>query len=302
MNSTPTTGSTWSGFAGPSSLGAIGTYSLRTARHSVKYTNDMHLTETASSVASPPDPAQDHPATTPPHNISVLLHAVGILLTYGRHLLDTVRQRATAPNFSAIAACFGTANLPTILAHLNRGLLRAAALERVLLARAAAGKDIDFVQRRTCAPAPQPAPANEPPQPSVAALRPRRRASRPAGWDDPELFMPTLEDLERLARRRPVGRTIYDICLDLAVVPGFCHSAFWNELFDLMTYFGGSIARLMQEKSRRREAFANEQDRNPDATWEWLNMSREALRQVLGFFIGEPPVNPFEPASVTVPP
>ncbi len=26
-------------------------------------------------------------------------------------------------------------------------------------------------------------------------------------------------------------------------------------------------------------------------------MSRDALRQVLGFFIGEPPVNPFDPAS-----
>jgi hypothetical protein len=40
-------------------------------------------------------------------------------------VIDTVRQRATAPNFNAIAACFGTANLSTILAHLNRGILRA---------------------------------------------------------------------------------------------------------------------------------------------------------------------------------
>src|SRR5579859_2441586 len=74
------------------------------------------------------------PAASLPHNISVLLHAARTLLTYGRHLIDTVRQRATAPNFDAIAACFGTTNLTTILAHLNRGILRAAALERVLLA------------------------------------------------------------------------------------------------------------------------------------------------------------------------
>src|SRR5580692_8807979 len=120
----------------------------------------MPDTTPTPSVASPPDPPQDHPATTLPHNISVILHAVGILLDYGRHLIETVRQRAAAPNFNAIAACFGTANLATILAHLNRGILRAAALERVLLARAAAGSDIDFIERntwKTLLPEPDPA-------------------------------------------------------------------------------------------------------------------------------------------------
>ncbi len=248
-----------------------------------------------------PDPPQDHPATTLPNNIEVLLHAARILLGYGRHMIDTIRHRATAPNFSAIAACFSTANLSTILAHLNRGLLRAAALERVLLARAATGHDIDFVERRIRIPEPQPASIDPQPEPAAAM---RRRAARPASWNDPELFMPTLQDLERQIRRRPVGRTILDICLDLAVVPGFCHSQFWNELFDLMTYFGGSIGKLMREKSRRREAYAKQQDRNPNATWGWLNMSRDALRQTLGFFIGEQPINPLEPeaAIATGPP
>jgi hypothetical protein len=41
----------------------------------------------------------------------------------------------TTPTFPAIAACFGTTNLSTILAHLNRGILRATALERVALRR-----------------------------------------------------------------------------------------------------------------------------------------------------------------------
>jgi hypothetical protein len=258
----------------------------------------------ATPVASPPDPAQDHPATTMPHNIEVLLHAVGILLTYGRHLIDTVRLRAATPNFNAIAACFGTSNLATILAHLNRGLLRAAALERVLLARAATGRDIAFVERRIRAPEAeaQPAPSATQPEPP-----PRRRTplpSRPTGWNDPELFMPTFQDLERQARRSPVGRTMLKICLDLAVVPGFCHSAFWNELFELITYFGSGVHKLMREKTRRREAFANEQDRNPDANWDWINASRDALRTILGFFIGEPPVNPLDPAAAiaTAPP
>ena len=240
------------------------------------------------------DPPQDHSARTIPDNIVVLLHATRILLDYGRHLIATIRHRAAAPNFNAIAACFGTANLTTIVAHLNRGLLRAAALERVLLARAATGLDIDFVQPRpdTAQPAQADTLLGQP------AVRGRmRRLSRPAGWNDPELFMPTLEDLQRQVRRRPLGRTMLDICLDLAVVPGFCHSQFWNELFEIMTCFGGSVGKLMHQKTRRREAFANEQDRRPDANWDWLNMTREALRQVLGFFIGEPPVNPLEPAA-----
>ncbi|HTI84282.1 MAG TPA: hypothetical protein VL614_27845 [Acetobacteraceae bacterium] len=261
----------------------------------------MEHAEPTSAVASPPDPAQDHPAPTLPHNIEVLLHAVGILLGYGRHLIDTVRHRATAPNFNAIAACFGTDNLPAIIAHLNRGILRAVALQRVLLARAATGKDIEFVERRTRPSQGEPAATEAQPGQHAAVLLPARRhaprLSRPAGWNDPELFMPTLEDLERQARRRPIGRTIHDICLDLAVVPGFCHSAFWNELFDIMTYFGGSIATLMRQKARRRETFSNQLDRKPDANWDWLNMTRDALRQVLGFFIGEPPVNPLEPSA-----
>src|SRR5689334_4105425 len=117
----------------------------------------------APSSASPADPPQDDSASAIPHNITVLLHAARILLGYGRHLIETVRHRSIAPNFNAIAACFGTANLPTIMAHLNRGLLRIAALERVLLARAATGRDIDFVERRTLTRQAQPASAEPEP-------------------------------------------------------------------------------------------------------------------------------------------
>jgi hypothetical protein len=241
--------------------------------------------------AAPPDPPKDPPATPLPGNIEVLLHVARYLLGYGRHLIDTIRQRAAAPDFDAIAACFGTANLTTIIAHLNRGILRCIALERVLLARAATGRDIPYIERRT-----------RPQETEPALLRARTRtprASSPTGWNDPELFMPTLEDLERQIRRQPIGRVFLDISLDLAVVPGFCHSAFWNALFDITTYFGGSVGKLMQQKARRREAFAKEQDRNPNANWDWLNPTRERLREILGFFIGEPPVNPLDLAAAT---
>jgi hypothetical protein len=252
--------------------------------------------------ASPPDPPQDQPGNPVPEYIAALLHAVRILLGYGRHLLATVERRATTPTFPTIAACFGTANLSTIMAHLNRGILRAIALEHVLLARAATGRDIKIVSRRTRTDETPPAPADpqtEPPADQPAARKAAPRPSLPLGSNDPELFMPTLEDLERQVRRRAIGRTIAEICNDLAVVPGLCTPAFWNGVFEIMHYFGGDgVATVMKKRSRRQEAFIQEQDKKLGSTMDWLHLKRDEIRQVLGFFIGEPPVDPFsDPAA-----
>ena len=245
--------------------------------------------------ASPPDPPPDHPGDAMPEYIAVVLQVVGILLGYGRHLRATIARRATAPTFPLIAACFGTANLSTIIAHLNRGILRATALQNMLFARAEAGPDISIVTRRTRTDEPQPAPTAPQPEPSAGqpAKAKAARPSLPPGLDDPELYMPTLEELERQVRRRAVGRTITEICNDLAVVPGFCTPAFWNALFELMHYFGGDVAKVMREKTHREQAFIKEQDKKLDSSWDWLQLKRDELRQVLGFFIGEPPVDPF---------
>ncbi len=262
---------------------------------------------TTPGPASPPDPPQDQPGTTAPmpEHIAFILHAVRILLGYGRHLLATVHRRAAAPTFPTIAACFGTANLSTIMAHLNRGILRAAALQRYLLARAETGRDIAMVTPRIRTDEPPPAPADPqavPPAAPSAAPKPAARPSLPPGSDDPELFMPTPEDLDRQVRRRAVGRTITDICRDLAVVPGLCTSTFWNGIFELMHYFGGSVETLMREKAHREQTFIQEQDRKLDSTWDWLHLKRDEIRERLGFFIGEPPVDPFAAALATGPP
>jgi hypothetical protein len=247
----------------------------------------------------------DPAAPTIPNNIAAVLDTLRTLLTYGRHLLATVRRRAAAPTFNTIAAGFGTANLSTILAHLNRGILRATALENVLLARAATGRELDAIPRYPEPPPPAPADA-QPEQPDTppATREPIPRPSRPAGWNDPELFMPTLQDLERQARRRTVGRSIVDICLDLAVVPALCNVEFWNDLHEIMHHFGGSIGTLMRQKLRRKHALVQQQDRIIGSNWDWLRLKRDEIRQVLGFFIGEPPVDPFAPdaALATGPP
>jgi hypothetical protein len=274
----------------------------------------MQHAETATPCpASPPDPQPDRPArTTPartapartiPARIAALLHTVRILLGYGRHLAESATHRSASPDFNAVAACFGTGRLGAIIAHLERGILRATALERVLLARAARGRDISFTEPREPATATLAAPADpsadlpvEPPAEAPIARKPARR-SRQAGWNNPELFMPTLEELEAQVRRRSLGRTLVDICLDLAVVPGFCTGTFWNTLFDAIRLHGGSVAVLMQEKVHRQEAFCKEQDRTIGSNWDWLEMGRDALRRVLGRFIGEGADAPFDPMS-----
>ena len=117
--------------------------------------------------------------------------------------------------------------------------------------------------------------------------------------------MPSPEELDRQVRRRAVGRTITDICRDLALVPSFCTPAFWSDMFQIMHYFGGSVETLMREKARRVQAFIQEQDNKLDSTLDWLHLKRDEIRQVLGFFIGEPPVDPFGPpdtAPATGPP
>jgi hypothetical protein len=247
------------------------------------------------------DPKPDLPGRTIPAGIAALLHTVRILLGFGRHLAEAAKQRSASTDFNAIAVCFGTGRVYAILAHLQRGILRATALQTVLRARAARGRDIQFAaprERATAAPAVAADPPAEPPPEARVTRKSVPRPSRPAGWNDPELFMPTLEELEAQVRRRPIGRTLVAICLDLAVVPAFCTGPFWNELFDSIRLRGGSIAALMQEKTRREKAFSREQDRKVGSSWDWQGMGREALRRVLGSLIPEllslPALNPIK--------
>src|SRR5580692_7453658 len=126
--------------------------------------------------APPNDPQPDQPTRTMPARIAALLHTVRIMLGFGRHLAETVQHRSTSSDFNAIAACFGTRRLSTILAHLQRGLLRAAALERVLLARAARGQDIAAPRERAVA-TPAATPAEPPADPPAA--RPAQALAEP---------------------------------------------------------------------------------------------------------------------------
>ena len=92
-------------------------------------------------------------------------------------------------------------------------------------------------------------------------------------------------------RRRPIGRTIASICMDLAVIPGFCTGDFWNQVFDTLQGFGGSLTVMHKVREHRAKSFQKERDKHPESWgWDWTDLARETVRQVIGCLIGEAPM------------
>ncbi|HEX5326125.1 MAG TPA: hypothetical protein VFW75_05620, partial [Acetobacteraceae bacterium] len=131
-----------------------------------------------------------------------------------------------------VTAVFGTADLALILARITRGLLRAAALEARLRRRAARGRDLMT-------------PASIPP-PSPHKPRARLVAPTDTPAEDPCLArLPTPREIAAEVRRRPIGAVLVDILLDLGIVPGQMDRATWDELFQDIILYGGSLTTLL---------------------------------------------------------
>ena len=239
-------------------------------------------------------PAPHTSPTAVPGRIAAFLHVVRALLGYGKRLDGAIPEQAAHPRFPTLAAGFGTHDLRRIAAHIQRGILRAMMLERYLLARAAQGRDIE----PTALPEPaEPADIERldlklraPSQPSTTPRSaPRRRSVTDP--DDPANFaMPTLKELEAQIRSRSIGRTIADICMDLGISPSICDGGFWNEIHEALWHFGGSFEQFHDVQARRRKTFQKEREKLPDTgIWHVWDRPKEAIRQMLGFLIGEPP-------------
>ena len=241
-------------------------------------TTNMHPEAPTIPRPPQPDPARDRPAQTVPERLAALLHLVRVLLGHGRRLTETATAQAASPCFATLGAVLGTHDTLSILARVRRGILRLIALENYLLARAHKGREAAFVPPRARAPAGQtPVPA-----------RPRRRP-----FDPDALHIPTLQELEAEVRRRPIGRTIAYICMDLAVIPGFCTGEFWNGIFQTLQWYGGSFTGLHAVRARREQTYQRERDQRPDTwDWDWRDLRRPTVRQVLGYLIGEEPPDP----------
>ena len=250
----------------------------------------MDPTAPHSARTDAPTPSQGRIGTALPPCIAAILDVVRALLGYGKHLDVTLPDRVSDPRFPALAAGFGTHDLRRILSHVQRGILRAMMLQRFLLARAAQGRDIE--------PTPPPVPAE---QADIEALEiklrapvaPREKKTRAPRIDpdDPMHFsMPTLKELEAQVRRRSVGRTIAEICLDLGVAATTSDGAFWFEIYRILLHFDGNAEEFLGMQESRRKAFAKERDRQPvTGSVEWRDRPKDAIRQLLGYLLGEPP-------------
>jgi hypothetical protein len=250
----------------------------------------MDQTAPHSARTEPPAPPQEErPSIAMPSCIAAILSVVRVLLGYGKHLDETLPNRTAHPRFPTLAAGFGTHDLRRILAHVQRGILRAMMLERYLLARAAQGRDIEPTEP----PAPaEPADIEAMEMKLRAPSQPRKTPRGPStDPDDPLNFsMPTLQELEAQVRRRSVGRTIADICMDLGVTPSSCEGGFWHEIYQTLSHFGGKFEHFFGVQERRREAFQQERDKLPETwTWDWRDRPKDAIRQILGYLLGEPP-------------
>ena len=233
--------------------------------------------------AAKPDSQQDRSGHAVPKNIAQLLYVVRILLEYGRHLAATLESRAARPGFSLIARPFGTANLPMILAHLTRGIMRAIALQSLLLKRAATGRDLEIKPPRLRSPRTtakvEDGSVEEQSDQIIA-----ERAEHDAPIDPCRL--PTMQQIEAEVRSRPIGRTIADICRDLGVIPAFCTRDFWDAVMLALACYDGSMLNLLEHMQDTSDRFSEEQpdDRMPS--------SPETVWRVLGFRLGEPLADP----------
>jgi hypothetical protein len=215
-----------------------------------------------------------------------VLTVVAILASYGRHLAETLEQRAVLRSFATIARFFGTAATDTILAHIRRGLMRAFALQRMLLRRSDRGGDMtipalrassgrsppggDMAEAAGLAPSDGLTPEQEAAVQMAAAHAAARReaaklarliaGSAPLTLDN----LPLMSVIDAEVRRSPVGRTIAAICRDLGISPSLCTGAFWNRVFEGIWVYGGSVCSLTLEVKRREVKFGEEEWKHPE--------------------------------------
>ena len=238
---------------------------------------------------APTTPAPTRPI---PGRIWAVLNVLAALIAHASHFAATATTRVSAPEFATAAAVFGTDNVPTLLHRMQRGLHRALALHEYLLARAARGSNLRFAWPPCVDLLPHHRPPARPaPGPRPTPLQPRRPDPALLGSDDPAASrLPTPEELAAEVRRRPVGRTIAYICMDLGIAPGLCAGDFWNQVEKTMRRYGGSLRRLYQVRARREETFLRERDKSPD-TWhiDWRDLRPSTVRRALGCLVGETP-------------
>lgn len=198
----------------------------------------MSAPATTAERTSQAGPRQDPGQAAMPPRIAALLGMLRFLITVGRDLATTLQNQA-APAIVRTPNSFGTSDRTVILARIMRGLLRADALYRFLLQRAATGRDVMPPAVRT--PSPR--------QPGAARRTEPRRVTQDAAPD--AMHLPTLKELAAEVRRRPIGAVLADICDDLGLTLGQLGGARWEELRHAIVEYGGNLAGFFRRMMRR---------------------------------------------------
>lgn len=193
----------------------------------------------ATAPATQPDP--NRAGAGIPSRIGRLLCLVRGLIDYGKELAGAIQQRGAVPHAALVTNAFGTHDIAQILAHITRGLHRAAALEARLDRRAASGRDLGTASTPASS-----APARRKPG---ATQPPAQRAALP---DDPRLArLPTPKEIVAGVRHRPIGIVIANICRDLGITPGQVDNALWDELVHAIVAHGGNLADFYRSMNHR---------------------------------------------------
>jgi hypothetical protein len=203
-----------------------------------------------------------------PARIAEILSLAQTLTTYGRRISGLITRPTTWIGFVIIARFFGTVTIPDMAAQIQRGIMRATALEAMLQRRTQRGEDLVILAPRT----------NAPRSARPTAKQSHQETPKPLTLDN----LPTQQEIEEWVRRRPIGRTIAAICLDLGIAPTLCEGAVWNQISKAMQDYRGSLIAVMKEVRRRVDQF--EAEDWTQKTLPWPERNPDGMHRVLGVF------------------
>ena len=253
---------------------------------------------TSNALTAPADacaPDANRAGPTMPEHLARLLAIVQTLLRFGRHFAALLERPTARRGFWLFSAVLGTRKQAVMRASLHRGMLRAAALEALLLRRAATGRDVAPPLLPACAA--HGGDANVPPcdesfHDQVARLT-AERAQRDAPVDPDHLATPQAIEAEVLTRS--IGRTIADISRDLGVVAMMCTDPFWDAMTGAIAgYHDGTAAECLDDTPLPREPLP--QQRKPDCAPQRMHRGRRlCARQTPALTIPRRRAVPFSP-------
>ncbi len=174
-------------------------------------------------------PPREKPPGAVPPLAARLRHVIRILIDIGEQRLIAIKsQRLTAGQVQDTGHGFGTFNLSVIAARIMRGLRLARALDQRV------------IQTEARIDGPKPTPKPRAPRPP----RPPRKPKLSEADDNAALLarLPTDREIAIMARRRPIGIVLGDICADLGIGPGHPQwQDLWHNLRGVIAACRGSL-------------------------------------------------------------